>query len=215
MKQSPSSSMRRRGFTLIEVLVAVVIFALMSAAAYAAVDSLLRARSGLHARAADLRALQTTMSRLERDLRQALLRDVRGAYGDRLGMLRGDALNIELTRAGLANPLDSTRARSERVQWSLAEQQLNRLSFNVLDRAINSRPLITPMLDSVSRLEFRYFDGAEWRTQWPKPNATGNAVANLPRAVAVILSTRQYGEVRRVIELADAGGYSAAPGVSP
>lgn len=203
-------SMQRRfarhasGFTLIEVLVAVVIFALMSAAAYAAVDTLLRARENLHARANTLRQLQTTMGRIERDLRQAIDRGVREGYGDRADMLRGDAVALELTRAGLANPLGATRSRLERVQWALADQQLNRVSFAVLDRAIDSRPLITPMLDSVTRLEFRYLDGSQWSGQWPRANARAGIDPGLPRAISVVLTTREYGELRRVIELAGA-----------
>ncbi len=192
------------GFTLIEVLVAVVIFALMSAAAYAAVDTLLRARENLHARAENLRRMQTSVGRLERDLRQAIDRGIREGYGDRADMLRGDGVSIELTRAGLANPLGVTRSRLERVQWALADQQLNRITFAVLDRAIDSQPLITPMLDSVSRLEFRYLDGNQWSNQWPRPNAREGVAADLPRAIAIVITTRQYGELRRVVELAGA-----------
>jgi general secretion pathway protein J len=212
MSMPRPSDRRRSGFTLIEVLVAVVIFALMSAAAYAAVDTLLRARENLHARAETLRQLQTTIGRLERDLRQAIDRGVREGYGDRAEMLRGDGVALELTRAGLANPLGATRSRLERVQWALADQQINRVSFAVLDRAIDSRPTITPMLDSVTRLEFRYLDGGQWSNQWPRANAREGIDAGLPRAIAVVIATREYGELRRVVELA--GALPAAAGAA-
>jgi len=205
---------RPRGFTLIEVLVAVLIFALLAAAAYAALDALLRARTGLHARAVDLRQWQTTIGRLERDLRQASDRGVRNEYGEPVAMLRGDATGIELTRAGLANPLEQARARIERVQWAVTDHRLHRMNFAVLDRAVASRPLITPMLDAVTRVEFSYFDGAQWRNQWPRPNVAPGTAAGLPRAIAVVLETRGFGELRRVIELSEAAP-AAAPGTAP
>ncbi|MDZ4813331.1 MAG: type II secretion system minor pseudopilin GspJ, partial [Pseudomonadota bacterium] len=100
-----------RGFTLIEVLVSVLIFALMSAAAYAAIDALLRSRQALYQRAQSLQQLQTAMGRFERDLRQAMTEPVRDAYGETQPLLSGTSTSVELTRAGLANPLGQTRAR--------------------------------------------------------------------------------------------------------
>jgi general secretion pathway protein J len=192
-----------RGFTLIEVLVAVLIFALLTAAAYAAVDTLLRSRQALHARAESLQQLQTAMGRFERDLRQAMSVPVRDEYGDAQALLRGNASAIELTRAGLANPLGQTRARIERVQWALQEKTLNRASFGVLDRAANSRPQIVPMLQDVAAIRISYFDGGQWRNQWPRPDAPPDQPKLLPMAVAMEIETADYGLLRRVVALVE------------
>lgn len=201
-----------RGFTLIEVLVAVLIFALIAAAAYAAIDTLLRSRQALHARAQSLQQLQTAMARFERDLRQAIAAPIRSQYGETEPFLRGDVSAVELTRSGLANPLGQARARIERVQWAVREKTWNRLNFAVLDRAVNSQPNIVPMLDGVERVLLSYYDGSEWRSQWPRPDAPRDQPAQLPLALALELETTDYGRLRRVIGLVEPGTVSAAVG---
>jgi general secretion pathway protein J len=208
---NPASIHRTRGFTLIEILVAVLIFALMSAAAYAAVDTLLRARQALHQRAQTLQQLQMAMNRFERDMRQAIAAPVRSQYGEIQPFLKGDATSVELTRTGLANPLGRTRARIERVQWALQDKTWNRLNFAVLDRAINSQPQIVPMLDGVTRIVLTYYDGTAWRTQWPRPDTATEAPAPLPAALALELETTEYGRLRRVILLVESSAPDAAP----
>lgn len=188
-----------RGFTLIEVLVAVLIFALISAAAYVAIDTLLRTRQALHQRAQSLQQLQKAMGRFERDLRQAMSVQVRDAYGEAVPPLSGTPTSIELTRAGLSNPLGQARARIEHVQWALQDKTLQRASFGVLDRAVNSQPLVVPMLVAVNELTLSYFDGSEWRRQWPRPDAAADAPVTLPVAVAIELESADFGRLRRVI----------------
>jgi general secretion pathway protein J len=200
-----------RGFTLIEVLVAVLIFALLTAAAYAAVDTLLRSRQALHARAQSLQQLQTAMSRIERDLRQAMAVPVRDEYGEAQSLLRGNSSAIEFTRAGFSNPLGQTRARIEHVQWALQDQTLNRASFAVLDRAINSKPQIVPMLNRITGVSFRYFDGVQWRNQWPRPDAPPELPKVLPIAVALEIETTDHGLLRRVVAMVEPSVHSVSP----
>lgn len=208
-------SRRPAGFTLIEVLVAVLIFALLTAAAYAAVDVLLKSRQALRARAESLQTLQTALGRLERDLRQTLSVPVRDEYGETLDLLRGGANAIELTRAGLSNPLGVARARIERVQWALQDETLSRASFGVLDRAINSRPQILPMLQGVKAISFSYFDGGQWRNQWPRPDVPADQPKLLPIAVAIEIDTTDYGLLRRIVALVEPSARTAAGGPGP
>jgi general secretion pathway protein J len=211
------NSRKADGFTLIEVLVAVLIFALLTAAAYASVDVLLRSRQALHVRAESLQNLQTALGRLERDLRQTLSAPVRDEYGEALDLLRGGTNAIELTRAGLSNPLGVARARIERVQWALQDDALSRASFGVLDRAVNSRPQIATMLSNVQAIRFSYFDGGQWRNQWPRPDVPTDQPRLLPIAVAFEIDTADYGLLRRIVPLVEPSARTAAgaPGPGP
>ncbi|MGE0373704.1 MAG: type II secretion system minor pseudopilin GspJ [Gammaproteobacteria bacterium] len=204
----------RRGFTLIEVLVAVVIFVLLAAAAYSALDTLIRTRIGVQQRAQSLHQLQRAMGRFERDLRQTVARGISNEFGERRPALHGSTTRIELSRAGLANPLAATRAGIERVVWYVDGQNLQRAPYAVLDRAVNSKPAPAPMLDRIERIALNYYDGERWRNDWPPPNSATDARDKLPRAVALVIDSERFGELRRVIELVDnppPPGVGAAP----
>ncbi|MBK6434817.1 MAG: type II secretion system minor pseudopilin GspJ [Rhodanobacteraceae bacterium] len=192
---------RWRGFTLIEVLVAVFIFALLMLAGYGSINALLRTRDGLADQNGRLRDLQFAVGLLERDLRSALARPVREGYGAREPALVGSREAIVFTRAGVANPLAQERARIERVGYRWRDQTLSRFSFAVLDRTPATLPLSRELLADVRRLGFRYFDGQQWREQWPPPNLSPQPMRALPRAVEFSFDIGEFGVIRRWVDL--------------
>ena len=78
---------RARGFTLPELLIAVAVFALVTAAAYGALDGLTRSAGELEQRRTDLEELQWAVSLLDRDLRQGLRVDLNRDDGVVLNLL--------------------------------------------------------------------------------------------------------------------------------
>ena len=187
------------GFTLLEMLVAVAIFALASALAYGGLDGLMRARGQLDAAQDRLGRVQFALGLLERDVRGTAPRPVRDGQGTPRAALEGARDRIELTRGGYANSLSLPRAELERVGWQLRDGVLQRLRYAVLDRTQGSRPLEDALVDRVEALDFRYVgvDGREL-PQWPPPQ--GSAVP-MPRAVVVSVTFEDLGEIRRVLEL--------------
>lgn len=205
---------RASGFTLVEVLVAVFILALLMIAAYGSVDALLRTRDGLSAQNGRLRELQFAVGMVERDLRAVISRPVREGYGEREPALVGTRDAIAFTRAGAANPLQLERARIERVGYAWRDGVLVRVGFAVLDRAPATPPLARDLLGKVQRIGFRYFDGEQWREQWPLPNLLPKPLHALPRAVEVSIACEDYGTITRLIDLPEvdeAAAVAAAP----
>jgi general secretion pathway protein J len=188
-----------RGFTLVEMLVAVAIFAIASALAYGGLSALTRARSQLDAQNERLGRLQFAFGLIERDLRSAVARGVRDGYGSPLPPLIGTRERIELSRQGQANALALPRAGIERVGYRLDGAILRRDRYLVLDRVPGSLPLSDELLDRVESLEWRYLaaDGREL-PQWPAPRAATDAP---PRAVLLTVQLEDFGEIRRVLEL--------------
>lgn len=193
------SPRRVSGFTLLEMLVAVAIFALASALAYGGLDGLMRARGQLDATQQRLARLQFAVGLLERDLRGVALRPVRDGYGAPLAAVEGTGDRLEVTHGGLANAMALPRAELERVGWRVLDGSLQRRRYAVLDRTPGSTALDDELLDRVESASFRYLDvqGRE-QPQWPPPQGS---TAPLPRAVIVTLTLADVGEVRRVLEL--------------
>lgn len=204
----PVSRRRIAAFSLIELLVALAVFAALAAAAYGGLAEVARARSALAEREDRFADIVRTLSAMERDLRQAASRPVRGSERNQvLPALAGSADRVELTRLGFANPRAETRSNLERVAYALDDRKLERGRYPVLDRAPSTIAQATVMLDRVDALHLRYAgtDGI-WRETWPPAEVpAGSTVSDpnelLPRAVEVRIVLADYGELRRVVEL--------------
>ncbi len=208
---------RQSGFTLLELLVAIGIFALMAAMAYGGLNNLLKNRQATDEHAARLTQLQTSFLWLGRDIEQTVNRRIRDEYGDSQRALSSAEVGLyqlELTRGGWRNPAGRTRSNLQRVAYSVRENQLIRSYWNVLDRAQDSKPLETVLLDGVTRMELRFLSangssqGAAqnqgqqaWSDDWPS-NALGTQPSNdPPLAVEVTLETEAEGRLTRLFRV--------------
>ncbi len=198
---------RARGMTLIEVLVAMAIFAILAALAYGALNRTLASAEILGDRMARLQAVQRTMQLLEQDFLQLAPRPVREPLGENAnGALDTGfmGIGIELTRAGWSNPAALPRGTLQRVAWWTEDGTLVRAYWNVLDRTVSNEPVEVELLDDVEDLQVRYLlDNGEWSESWPPgPQPPGATLRLRPRAVEILLRLPAEGELRRLIEVA-------------
>lgn len=200
---------RCAGFTLVELLIALSIFAILSVMAYSGLNSVLDTRRQVEAEAARLAALQGAFARIEQDLEQAVSREIRDEYGDAQRALRSpvgnDGAQLELTRSGWRNPMQRPRAHLQRVAYGLKGKRLVRFHWYVLDRAQDSRPVETVLLEDVDRFELRFLDAdRQWHAQWPVEQPAGQesqVKAALPSGVEVGLEIKGWGRVVRLLRL--------------
>jgi general secretion pathway protein J len=197
------------GFSLIELLVALAVFSVMAALAYGGLNSIARTRGELAKQEDAFRDLARAVAVLDRDLREAVARQVYGNSGQLLPAFTGSANALEFTRLGFANPQAEPRANLERVLYELDAQALKRGNYPVLDRAPGSAPQITALRTDVTDFRLRYLDTQNrWFDAWPPPQTTDLTL--LPRAVEWHLRTRDYGEIVLVIEMVSAWPAQAA-----
>ena len=197
-----------RGFTLIEVLVAMAVFAVLAAFAYGTLSQTLLSAEILNDRMDRLQALQRTMRMLADDLQQLAPRPVRDELGDNLrpaldtGFQSGFAL--ELTRSGWSNPIVLPRSTLQRAAYRIEEDELVRYHWYALDRTLSNEPVSVALLDRVEGIQFRFFlENGNATEQWPPPNRPGPLGARQrPRAVEVTLRLEDEGDIVRLIEVA-------------
>ena len=200
------------GFTLLELLVAMAIFALLSVMAYAGLSTVLNANQILETNMQRLSEVQRSVTLLSRDIRQTINRAIRDTYGDTkqplIGATAFDSLGtpaIELTRTGYANPLGTKRSFLQRVAYRVEEETLYRDSWRVLDQAQDSEADALAICHEVKSLTLRYLDQENtWHEQWPPSDPEFQGAA-LPQAVEVSLELTDWGKVVRLLSLAGTG----------
>ena len=204
-----------RGFTLLELLVAVAVFATVGVLAISGLRSVLVADQATQAQSERLTELQVTLAVLERDLRHSIDLSPRDGYGDRLPPLRyspvTDPRQLELVRAGLGET-----GRLARVAWRITDRGLERVTWPVLDGALPESEQTRLFLDRAAlarpgletgrppddplQLRFEFVDGLEIRDSWPPLDAEDRR----PAQVIVSLVVPGLGPIERRIALTGA-----------
>jgi general secretion pathway protein J len=197
----------QRGFTLLEILVATVILAIMGLMAYRAVSEARVAVANAESHLERLRAVQRTMQLVATDFRTLTRRPVRESIGDgyRAALLRDPNASslVELSRAGWPNGAGTPRGTVQRVVYRLEDGKLYREHWTVLDATLASQPVRRELIDGVERVDIRYMTpGREWITEWPQfGNSTDRDFFARPLAVEVTIVLTDYGEIRRLVEV--------------
>ncbi len=187
-----------RGFTLIEVLIAVTVFAVLAGAVYVTLNTLADAAFVQRQRSVDLADLQRALARLDADVRQLTTRPVRAANVSVQPALDGRRTRLEGSRTGWLNPQQQRRSDIQRFAWSIDSDSLIRTSWPVTDPAGMTPSHDETVLSDVLSLEFAYLDAAgQWLDSWPQ----GDTLQSLPRAVRYRLGSERFGVIERLIAL--------------
>ena len=195
--------MRQRGFTLVEMLVALTIFALMSVLAYRGLNAVLQTREHLTEDNRRWRDIALTLAHLEQDMSMVVNRPVRAGSGRSPPALVGDPqalgandAQLSFSRMGMAWQT-GVLADVQRHGYRLNNGTLEQLVWPVLDRAPLTEPVVHALRERVNRFELRYLDGrGNWQPRWPLPG-----VAALPAALEVVLELDGGVAVTRVFAL--------------
>ncbi len=189
------------GFTLLELLVALAIFGLLSVMSYSGLRSVLEQSAATEQEANRLGRVQKIYLLMQRDIEQVVPRPVRDEYGAELPPLSGAEV-LQLTRGGWRNPLGHARSTLQRVAYAIEDEQLVRYTWSVLDRAQDSLPVKQSLTDEVTQMDVRYLDADEWKTSWsgvddnaPAAALPGITTVLLPKAVEISLEHKQYGRL--------------------
>ena len=183
------------GFTLIEMLIALVIFGMITAAGVTLLTLTVRTQEMSERVLDTVGALRRTDALLNADLAQAAPRIRRNGDGQPVPAFTGgtgsDALLMAFVRRGWE---DETAFRSslQRVEYRIREGRLERWRYDAVDG--EGRPVAMPLLERVRsvRLRYRERDGA-WRDRWDPTDP-----ARLPTAVELVSDSEGQGQVRQL-----------------
>lgn len=204
----------QRGFTLIEVLVAMAITAVIAVLAYVSLSTVIAGVDSVRLEAEKITTMNRAFQVLARDIRQVVNRPIVDEFGGRESALEGGPLArqmLALTRAGWHNSVDLPRSTLQRVAYYLEEDRLIRASWSVLDRSSSSEPREVTLLEGVESFDLLFLDDISalrinrgidldrrlWLENWLADVSQPNTVIQLPAALMIRLELIDWGEIER------------------
>ncbi|MFT6086931.1 MAG: general secretion pathway protein J [Glaciecola sp.] len=190
------------GFTLIEILVAMAIFALIAVGSVTMLTAVSAQNDLSDERMQDLQTMQRAMLIIERDFLQMVPRKTRieGEVSDILVFagefeFESESAGIGFVRSGWHNPqLTLRRSTLQSVAYRTKNKELQRLYSTYVDNVIGFEPKVRVLLEGIESVSFEYLDKFDKKTfEW----IDAKPVEQLPIAVAIIIKSEVYGEIRR------------------
>lgn len=188
------------GFTLIEIVVALAVFAIVGVMASSGLNAILKWQSDLNQKSEQIKSIQLTLKYFEKDINRAIGRTVRDQYGDSQPSFSSDGETIiSLTNSGWRNPAGLLRSHLQRVAYEFSsDNELIRHSWNRLDGAISEDAREIILLKDVEEFEVEFLNPVNnWVDQWPPINVNEND-AGLPRAISVTFNAAPLGTITRI-----------------
>lgn len=187
--------MPRNGFTLVEMLVALTIFALIAGGALSLLRFSVDAELASRGKIDEIAQGRRFVSLWAADMAQAVPRTSRDTAGTPGRALEsGGAVLVRLTRSGWANVDGAARPSLQKVEYTFDGTSLRRAGYPFPDGAAPEPAVAVLPLTGVPTLRFRGKDGV-WRATWEPQRA-----AELPTAVELLLP-RPGGEPMRIVSL--------------
>jgi len=188
-----------RGFTLIEVMTALLVLSLLALMSYRGLGAVLDAREHVKLETDKWRHVAAFFSRFERDVELAAPRSVRTATGIAPAWLGAPAASADarlaFSRFASTEGIDTAR----RIGYRLNEKhEIELWLWPGLDAAPDTQPARYPVLAGVKLFELQYLNQAlVWVDLWP----TSPADLPIPRAVRLRIVLASNEEIVRVFML--------------
>jgi general secretion pathway protein J len=167
-----------RGFTLIELMIALFIFGMLAAAGVSLLSFSTNAQAATKVRLEEVAELRRLSVMLAQDLAQAVPRTSRGQGGaPEAAFMGGDVSRLlSYVRTGVSTSGDLPRSAVQRIDWLVANGQLQRIARPMADGGVALDP--ATVMTNVENVTLRFREKGEWRDRWAAtdPRATPRAL---------------------------------------
>ena len=187
-----------RAFTLIEILIALMVFAILATVTASSLYHAFNTRSRVNAQAERLTSLQLAISLMQQDFIQVVERPVRGNDMSLFPAFIGQEQYVEFTRDGLINPgAIEQRSSLKRIALLCDGGQLLQRTWSSLDSPDRNHYEDRVLMEKISDCHFNYLTRTlQTLTQWREQAISQNQIREpLPKAVQVNFTVENWGEL--------------------
>lgn len=188
---------KARAFTLLEILIAVAIFAALGTIAALGLRSVLRTHERTKSVDHHLQQLETATTIMRRDINKIINRPVVDSRGKTEAAVASKGRHaLSFTRGAYASPfVQSSHNSVQRVSYELKNKQLLRLTWKGANNQKSVVPIKQVVLSNVESLDVEYVDGqGRMMHNWPELGEN-----TLPRAIVMTLSLKGDGQMRLIL----------------
>ena len=193
------NKIRYEGYTLIEILVALTVFAILSAMTTTAMYHAFTTRERINVRSSQLNALQLGITILSRDTEQIIKFEPFASDNDTQLAFTGQSNSFEFTRGGFVNPnADAPRSTIQRISYLCKNNQLIRRSWGVATPISQDHSQDKILFNNLKTCHFAYINSNhDTLRSWPdslkkEPEAKNQT---LPIAIQVNITIEHLGNM--------------------
>lgn len=198
---------KQPGFTLIEILIALAVFAIMATITSSTLYYSFNTRTRVNEQSERLSSLQLAISLIQQDTRQIVERAIRGNDMRLFPIFIGRPDYVEFTRDGNVNPGSiEKRSTLKRIAFVCQNGTLLRRTWDTLDPTNRSIYSNKVLVNHLSDCHFGYLNQnvqlfPEWRADAVNQNQNKEA---LPKAIQINLSLQNLGEINLLFTIPEA-----------
>lgn len=176
------------GFTLVELLVAIAIFAVLSALGWKIFDYLVKVKDRNAMHEENLGQLQEAYQQVQRDTLQII--PVTASFGQQIQpAISLENQKISFSKTGMTDPLKQGISTYERVEYvyNAQDKKLYRLKYANLNLPNSAQPLSSVLLNDVDQYQVTLLNPNELE-RWPDENTFNER--QLPRGIKIKVMIR-------------------------
>jgi len=191
----------QRAFTLIEILIAMSIFAVMTAMAYGGLNSILTAQEQIEASSDDLNQLQNLFLFLQQDLYHASAKSTRDQFGNVVDSFKGGQ-NTQVLM-GFVRSISPQEGEFPflNVSYQIEDGALIRVLWPANGQPNYEQRYKQELVKDVESVDVQFYY-QRWHNLWPPLNSSSEEeIPKLPLGIEFKLVTKRWGLITRVISL--------------
>ncbi len=166
----------KKGFTLIEVLISLVILSIIAIVSTNFLQSSIDLRNQSKSKVDDIKVFNLGVSTIRRDLMSTVNLPMRDNFGNQLPNFIGSNTDKKITFLGFINRIDSSRSSISRIEYLFEADPYD------YDDHIDS-----VIFDNIDDVEISFLSDNRWFTEWP---AGQTAAYKIPKLVKIEINDK-------------------------
>ena len=177
----------KKGFTLIEVLISLVILSIIAIVSTNFLQSSIDLRNQSKSKVDDIKVFNLGVSTIRRDLMSTVNLPMRDNFGNQLPNFIGSNTDKKITFLGFINRIDSSRSSISRIEYLFDDTKFIRRVYFTADPYDYDDHIDWVIFDNIDDVEISFLSDNRWFTEWP---AGQTAAYKIPKLVKIEINDK-------------------------